>query len=317
MLLIDLPRVLNARLNHSREASSTSQYARLTQHDRRRFAAGAASLGLAVLLLAIKLWAWIVTGSVAVLGATVDGVVDAGASLVTLIGLLYAARPPDSEHRWGHGKAEALAALMQALFLIAAAAVVLLQALQRLAHPEALIAVAFGIWVTSVSAIAATALVIFQSWMLRDASSVAIVADRRHHIVDITANIAALAALATTIVTGWQRADPLFALGIAGFMLWNARGIAATALAVLLDRELADADRARIQAAVLGPSDVRALRWLRTRHAGDRIFIEFTIEVDGSLPVREGHAVADAAEKRVRMLFPDQTEVSVHVEPVE
>jgi len=317
MLLIDLPRVLNARLNHSREAPSTSQYARLTQHDRRRFAAGAASLGLAVLLLAIKLWAWIVTGSVAVLGATVDGVVDAGASLVTLIGLLYAARPPDSEHRWGHGKAEALAALMQALFLIAAAAVVLLQALQRLAHPEALIAVAFGIWVTSVSAIAATALVIFQSWMLRDASSVAIVADRRHHIVDITANIAALAALATTIVTGWQRADPLFALGIAGFMLWNARGIAATALAVLLDRELADAERARIQAAVLGPSDVRALRWLRTRHAGDRIFIEFTIEVDGSLPVREGHAVADAAEKRVRMLFPDQTEVSVHVEPVE
>jgi cation diffusion facilitator family transporter len=124
-----------------------------------------------------------------------------------------------------------------------------------------------------------------------------------------------LAALGVTLLTGWQRADPAFALAIGGYMLWNSRGIAAEALRQLMDQELEGHDRERIKQAVLSCPEVRALHDLRTRDAGDRVFIEFHLEVDGSLPVTRGHAVADAAEKAAGALFPEGAEVTAHIEP--
>jgi ferrous-iron efflux pump FieF len=154
-----------------------------------------------------------------------------------------------------------------------------------------------------------------QSWVLRKTRSTAIAADRAHYATDIAVNLAVLAALAVTTLTGWQRADPVFALVISAYMLWNARGIALEALRQLLDRELAADARERIKQAVLALPGARALHDLRSRDAGDRVFIEFHLEVDGSLPVTRGHAIADAAEGTVRRLFPDGAEVTVHIEP--
>lgn len=151
--------------------------------------------------------------------------------------------------------------------------------------------------------------------MLRRTESTAIAADRTHYATDIAVNLAVLAALGVTLLTGWQRADPSFALLISGYMLWNARSIAAEALRQIMDKELDTQDRERIKQAVLACDGARALHDLRTRDVGDRVFIEFHLEVDGGLPVASGHAIADAAEKVAGELFPEGAEVTAHIEP--
>jgi cation diffusion facilitator family transporter len=280
----------------------------------RRFAS-AASLTVALILIAVKFWAWIATGSVALLTSAIDALVDAGASIATFVGVRYAQRPPDKGHRWGHGKGEALAALMQALFLAGAGLVLVVESIRRLIQPEPLEAVAFGLWIIVASTVAAFGLVLLQSRVVRQTGSTAIAADRAHYTSDIVVNLAVLAALALTTITGWQRADPVFALTISGYIFWNARRIADEALRQLLDLELDLEDRARIEQAVLNAPGAHALHDLRTRDAGDRIFVEFHLEVDGSLPVSRGHAIADVAEPAVRELFPNGAEVTVHIEP--
>jgi ferrous-iron efflux pump FieF len=277
--------------------------------------ASTASLVVAFVLIAIKFWAWIATGSVALLTSAIDALVDAGASLATYVGVRYAQQPPDAEHRWGHGKGEALAALMQALFLAGAGLVLVVESVQRLIRPEPLEAIAFGLWLIGGSTAAAAGLVLLQSWVLHKTGSTAIAANRAHYTSDIVVNLAVLAALAVTTITGWQRADPLFALAISGYIFWNARSIAAKALRQLLDLELDPEDRERIRRTVLESPGVHALHDLRTRDAGDRVFVEFHLEVDGGLPVYRGHAIGDNAEAAVRELFPDGAEVTVHIEP--
>jgi cation diffusion facilitator family transporter len=210
-----------------------------------------------------------------------------------------------------------LAALMQALFLAGAALALALvfQAVQRLIRPEPLDAVELGLWVTGAATAAAGGLVVMQSWVLRQTPSTAIAADRTHYLADVAVNVTVLAALAVTTLTGWQRADPVFALAISTYMLWNARGIAVEALRQLLDRELPANTRERIKEVVLAVPEARALHDLRSRDAGDRVFVEFHLEVDGGLPVAHGHSISDRAEAEVRNLFPEGSEVTVHIEP--
>jgi ferrous-iron efflux pump FieF len=273
------------------------------------------SLTVAFVLIAVKFWAWFATGSVAMLTSALDALVDAASALATFVGVRYAQQPPDRHYRWGHGKAEAIAALMEALFLAGASLTLVFQSIERLIRPQPLEALGLGLWIIGLSTIAAASLVIMQSWVLRRTGSTAIAADRTHYATDVLGNLAVLAALAVTLLTGWQRADPVFALGISAYMLWNARGIAVDALRQLLDHELEGKDRDRIRRAVLACSGATALHDLRTRDAGDRVFIEFHLEVDGGLAVSRGHAIADAAEKAAAALFPDGAEVTAHIEP--
>jgi ferrous-iron efflux pump FieF len=139
-------------------------------------------------------------------------------------------------------------------------------------------------------------------------------ADRAHYVTDVAVNIAVLIALLLDHFLGWTRADAIGALAISVYMLWNARGMALQALIQLLDRELDTADRARIEAAVQGCDGVQAVHDIRTRNGGDRVFVEFHVEVDGALSVAEGHAISDRAEKTVQRLF-DSADVTAHLEP--
>src|SRR5690242_2062165 len=156
------------------------------------------SLAVALFLIAIKLWAWLATGSVALLTSALDALVDAAAALATFVGVRYAQQPPDRHYRWGYGKAEAIAALMQALFLAGAALALIFQSIERLIRPEPLEALALGLWITGVSTLAAAGLVVMQSWVLRRTHSTAIAADRIHYATDIAVNLAVLAALGIT-----------------------------------------------------------------------------------------------------------------------
>jgi cation diffusion facilitator family transporter len=273
------------------------------------------TLTSAFVLTAVKLGGWLLTGSMALMASAVDSLVDAGASFVTLVGVRYAQRPPDRDHRFGHGKGEAVAAFTQATFLAGAAFVLAFQSVQRLAFPVALDSIEVGVVLIAGSLVAACGLVTLQSWVVARTGSTAIAADRAHYLTDVAVNTAVLAALAVTQLTGWTRADPAFALAISGYMLWNAYGIAREALEQLLDRELPSDDRRRIKETVRACAGVADIHDLRTRFSGDRTFVEYHLEVDPGLTVDVGHAIGDATELAVQKLLPGTVEAIAHVEP--
>ena len=273
------------------------------------------TLAVAVMLVVIKVAGWLITGSIALLASAIDSLVDTGASIVTLWGVRYAQRPPDREHRFGHGKGEAVAAFTQASFLAGAAFVLAFQSVERLVFPVALDALEVGFWLIGGSLAVACGLVAMQSWVVRRTGSTAIAADRAHYLTDIGLNAAVLTALGVTQRTGWVRADPAFALAISGYMLWSAYAIAREALEQLLDRELPSEERRRIKAAVRACAGVRDIHDLRTRFSGDRTFVEYHLEVDSGLTVDVGHAIGDATEVAVQGLLPGVVEAIAHVEP--
>ena len=273
------------------------------------------TLIVATLLALAKFAGWILTGSMALLAAAIDAMVDAGASVVTLLGVRYAQQPPDHDHRFGHGKGEAVAAFTQATFLAGAAVTLAFQSIERLFSPVQLESLTIGVWVIVASLAAACGLVALQTYVVRKTGSTAIRADRAHYATDIAFNTAILAALAVTEWTGWTSADPIFALGIAGYMLWSAHGIVGEALEQLLDRELPSEARRRIKDTVRACPGVRDIHDLRTRFSGDRIFVEYHLEVDPGASVAEGHAIGDATEVAVQKLLPGQVEATAHIEP--
>jgi ferrous-iron efflux pump FieF len=279
-----------------------------------RHAASIVALAIALVLVGIKVWAWLATGSISLLTSAADGLVDVVASFVTFAGVRYAARPVDRGHRYGHGKAEAVAAFVQALLLAGAAAGLGIESVGRLFAPQPLSELGFGIWVIIGSSVAASGLVAMQTYVVKRTGSTAIAANRAHYITDVAVNIAVLIALVLERSMGWNRADAFGALAISCYMLWNARGMAMHALVQLLDRELEVVDRERIEATVLGCEGVYGVHDIRTRNGGDRVFVEFHLEVDGATSVEQGHDIADVAEDAVRHIF-EAADVTAHLEP--
>ena len=273
------------------------------------------TLIVAALLVIAKLAGWLVTGSIVLLASAIDALVDTGASVVTFVGVRYAQRPPDRDHRFGHGKGEAVAAFTQATFLAGAAVVLAFQSIQRLVFPVSLDALEIGFWLIGGSLLTSLGLVAMQTWALRRTGSTAIAADRAHYLADIALNAAVLLALGVTGWTGWTRADPAFALAISVYMLWNAYSIAREALEQLLDQELPADDRRRIKDAVRACAGVRDIHDLRTRFSGDRTFVEYHLEVDPGVTVEIGHAIGDSTETAVQNLLPGAVEATAHLEP--
>jgi ferrous-iron efflux pump FieF len=276
--------------------------------------ASVVALAVALGLVVIKVWAWLATDSISLLTSAADALVDVVASSVTFLGVRYAAQPADSGHRYGHGKAEAIAAFVQAMLLAGAAVGLGIESVQRLFVPQPLNQTGFGIGVIVASSVVAAGLVGMQTLVVRRTGSTAIAADRAHYVTDVAVNIAVLVALLLERFLDWTRADAIGALAISVYMLWNARGMARHALFQLLDRELDAPDRARIEAAVLACDGVQGVHDIRTRNGGDRVFVEFHVEVDGSLTVEKGHTIGDDAEKAVERLFL-AADVTAHLEP--
>ena len=285
----------------------------LSNQKLRRFASIMA-LAVALTLVGVKAWAWLATGSISLLTSAADGLVDVVASLVTFLGVRYAGRPVDRGHRYGHGKAEAVAALVQALLLTGAAVGLGIESVQRLIVPQPLTDMGFGLWVIIASLIAASGLVALQTYVVKRTGSTAIAADRAHYVTDVAVNIAVLVALALERFLAWSRADAIGALAISCYMLWNARDMAVDALNQLLDRELDTSERERIRRAVLGCEGVQGVHDIRTRNGGDRVFVEFHVEVDGAMSVEQGHTIGDHAEDAVRSIFL-AADVVAHLEP--
>ncbi len=284
-----------------------------TGRDLRRLASNA-SFALALALIGVKLVAWALTGSVALLAAAVDGVLDVLAALVTLVGVRYAERPEDRNHRFGHGKGETLAGFMQGLLLAGAACALIYESGEHFLHPRPLTAPMAGVLMTCGSLIAVGCLVAVQGWVIRRTGSSAITADRQHYVADIIVNTGVLAALGTSWLTGWERVDPAAGMALSCYMLGCAFRMMRHALQALLDEELPAVDREKIKQAVRDCTGAVDMHDLRTRNAGDRHFIEFHLEMDGDLSVRAGHDICERAAAAVRKLYGGNAEVLIHAE---
>ena len=282
--------------------------------DRLRRWATYASVAVGATLAVAKLGAWLITGSVAVLSSLLDSLVDVAASVVTLVSVHHALRPPDRAHRFGHGKAEPLGALAQAAFVAGSGLFLVFQAIDRLIDPEPLSATGVGIAVMVMSIGLTLGLLGFQHHVVKKTGSLAIAADSAHYRGDLLTNLAVIATLVAFDLTEATWIDPLVAIAIAGYLLVNAVGIGRHALDLLMDRELPPAERARIEAVVLADRRVRGLHDLRTRDSGTTRFIELHLELDGALTLTAAHDIADVVELALREAFP-QTEVILHQEP--
>lgn len=273
-----------------------------------------ASLGTALTLIVIKLIAFLLTDSVSLLASLIDSTIDAFSSLIIMIGVHHATQPPDKEHRYGHGKYEAIASLTQAMFIAGSGIFLVYESLQRFVHPQSVHHPMIGIGVMIASIVLTLVLVIFQHYVIRKTDSVAIASDSVHYKGDLLMNLAVIIALASGSYTSWPYVDPVIALAIAGFLLHGAWGIGKQSIDILVDRELPDEDRQKITEIVLGHDRVRDIHDLRTRNSGLYLFIEFHMEVDHHMNILEAHDITETIEARLHRAFPT-SEVVIHPEP--
>ncbi|PXV97683.1 ferrous-iron efflux pump FieF [Pantoea ananatis] len=275
-------------------------------------AAVAATL-LASVLLVVKIFAWWYTGSVSLLAALVDSLVDIAASLTNLLVVRYSLQPADDDHTFGHGKAESLAALAQSMFISGSALFLFLTGIQHLASPNELRSPGIGIVVTVVALVSTLVLVTFQRWVVRKTRSQAIRADMLHYQSDVFMNGAILVALILSSY-GFTRADALFALGIGVYILFSALRMGHEAVQSLLDRALPDEERQQIIAISLNWPGVQGVHDVRTRQSGPTKFIQLHVELEDQLPLVQAHRIADQVEKALRKAFPG-SDVIIHQDP--
>lgn len=273
-----------------------------------------ASVGTAALLILAKLVAWLMTGSVSVLASLVDSTMDAGASLVNLFAVHWSLMPPDREHRFGHGKAQALAALGQATFIAGSAGFLALQAFERMLHPQPLEAFGVGFAVIAIAIAATLALLSFQHYVIRRTNSPAIRADALHYATDLATNLATLVAL-TLAWAGWPGADPLFGLGIGAYVLYSAVQIGREAVQLLMDSELPAEERQQIAALAAAVPGVRGVHGLRTRQSGQSAIIQLHLELDDDLPLAGAHQITLNTETVIRARYPG-ADITIHQDPV-
>ncbi len=273
-----------------------------------------ASVSTAVSLIVLKLGAWVLTDSISLLSTLIDSILDAVASLVSLLAVRTALTPADREHRFGHGKAEPLAALGQAAFITGSAVFLLIEALHLLFDPRPIQNPMIGIVVMAISIGATAVLVLFQRYVIRRTNSVVVRADSLHYLGDLLVNAAVIVALLGVTQLGWTILDPLFAIAIAAYILKTAWSIAKESLHMLMDRELPDGDRARIGRIVRAHPEVVDMHDLRTRMAGPQTFIQLHLELNGDLSLWDAHTISDQVEAELKSAFPG-AEVIIHEDP--
>ncbi|EKO3637448.1 CDF family cation-efflux transporter FieF [Vibrio metschnikovii] len=264
-------------------------------------------------LLIVKIAAWWVTGSVSLLASVVDSLLDIAASVVNLIVIRYALQPADREHTFGHGKAESLAALAQAMFISGSACFLLLNGVERFFRPHELQSPEYGIYVSVFALLVTFGLVSFQRYVVKKTNSQAIAADSLHYQTDLYMNAAIILALGLSWL-GFKQADAIFAIGIGLYILYSAIGMAYQAVQTLLDRKLPDDELAQIRVACLSVNGVLGVHQLRTRMAGPVRFIQLHLELDDHIPLIEAHRISDQVEEKLRHLFPG-ADVIIHQDP--
>lgn len=310
----EVTRIERAPADTAAGESVTEHRAIMAKSGRLMRLASVASVCAGGILIAIKLYAYLQTGSVALLSTLFDSLLDVGASLVNMLAIRQALAPADAEHRFGHGKAEPLAALVQVAFILGSSILLLVEVVNHFTEPQPVTEAVTGIIVMVASILVTGCLVAFQRSVVRRTKSLAVKADATHYLSDFLVNISVIVALLLIMKFGWWWVDPLFGLGIAIFIGVTAIGVGREAFDMLMDREMEDAERNEIKAIVRRHPEVLNLHELKTRLAGQSRFIQFHLELDGDITLREAHRISDAVEADVMAAFPG-AEVIIHQDP--
>jgi ferrous-iron efflux pump FieF len=273
-----------------------------------------ASIAMALTLIVLKGWAAYRTDSTAMLGSLADSGLDLIASLVVLLGVRIAAVPADYDHRFGHGKAEALAALVQVILITVSAIFIGFRAVQRLLSSAQTGEAELGIGVSVVAMVLTFALITYQRHVVKRTGSLAIGTDRLHYSSDLLLNGSVIVALVLDQFAGLTGADALFGLLIALWLLWSAWSASSHALAQLMDREWPDDLRERFLAATKEYPELAGLHDFRTRTSGTHYFAQFHVWVPADWTVQEAHDRLDRVEEQLQQRFPN-TEILIHVDP--
>lgn len=274
------------------------------------------SVGAAIVLIGMKAWAWLASGSVAMLSSLADSTLDLAASLFTYFAVRYAATPPDGEHRYGHGKAEAFAGLFQAGLVAVSAALILMEAARRIAQPEPVRAGEEALLIMAASIVVTGLLIVAQSRAVARTGSVATKGDRAHYASDLTGNVVVIVGIAAGHFLGWTWADAAAGIAVACWLALGAYEVARESADHLMDRELPEADRARIQALASDDPAILGVHDLRTRASGPYIHIQFHADIDPDLTLRQAHEIVVAAEARIRTAYP-AADVIIHPDPAD
>jgi ferrous-iron efflux pump FieF len=273
-----------------------------------------ASMSVAIVLVGAKATAWLVTESVSMLSSMIDSGLDLIASLVTFVAIRHALTPADSDHRFGHGKAEALAGLAQAGFIAASGGGLLLTVGDRLFHPHQVQNELVGVWVSALAVVLTLGLVAFQSYVVRQSGSIAIGADRTHYFTDLVTNVAVGIALFASGYLNQPMIDLVVAAGVAIYLMSGAWHVARIALDVLMDHELPGDERRRIIDIAKRHPKIAGVHDLRTRSAGLTKFIQLHIELDPDLSLTAAHEIGDQVEADIQAAYPE-AEIILHVDP--
>jgi len=276
--------------------------------------AALASIGMALFLIVLKTWAAIHTSSMAMLGSLADSSLDLLASLVVLAGVRVAAQPADTNHRFGHGKAEALAALVQVILISLSALFIGYRSVERLISGARTQDAELGIGVSLVAIVFTLALITYQRHVVKRTGSVAISTDRLHYASDLMLNGSVIVALALDQFAGLTGADAVFGLLIAFWLLYGAWTSSSHALDQLMDREWPEDLRQRFLEAAMEYPELAGLHDLRTRTSGTHHFAQFHVWVPGEWTISEAHDRLDRVEEELQKRFP-ATEILMHVDP--
>ncbi len=273
-----------------------------------------ASLGVSVVLVSIKAFAYFTSHSVAMLASMADSALDLFTSSLNLFAIKTALAPADKEHRFGHGKAEPLAGLAQAAFIAASALFLVIQAVQRILDPQPIANGGVALAVMAVSIAFALGLIVYQRRVVSRTGSLAVHADATHYLADLITNLGVVVAVVLSVHLGWRLADPVIAIAVALIMLAGAWQVGGRSLDQLMDRELPDQDRARIAAIALAHPEVKSVHDLKTRAAGLSTFIQIHLEMEPAMRLTEAHIVSDAVEQAILAAYPN-AEVIIHQDP--
>ena len=272
------------------------------------------SVGVAAVLIAIKGAAWLAGHSVAMLASLADSGLDLVASLVTFFAVRYAAAPPDAEHRFGHGKAEAFSSLTQAGLVFASGALIGQEAIRGLLHPQPIAAEGLGIGVMVVSILLTLALIRAQSEVTRRTRSVAVSGDKAHYAADLASNAVSLVGIAAAGFLGLTWVDAAAGLVVAAWLVWGAVGVFREASHQLMDHELPDAERAEIVRLATADGRLANVHQLRTRASGPYIHMQMHVDLDPEVTLETAHEAIVAAEKRILEAFP-AADILIHADP--
>ncbi len=272
------------------------------------------SVAVAVVLIAIKAFALGASGSVSVLASLADSALDLIASVATFFAVRWAAAPPDAEHRFGHGKGEAMAGLVQAGLVFASAGFIGWEAVQRILDPRP---VGAGVWAVGVIVVS-MALTAWLVWMqtraVKATNSIAVAGDRAHYAADLAASGVVLIGVVSGAFLNAPGLDAAAGLVVAVWLFWGALGLLGTASDQMLDRQAPDSDRIAVTSAVLADPRIGGVHQLRTRMAGSTLMIQMHVDLDPTLTLEAAHAIVVEAEDRIRAAFPG-ADVLIHPDP--